>query len=784
MKRSLAVVLALALVLSLCAGMSVFATQAEPAPAQSITPAEPAPAQNITPAEPAPTQNITPTEPAPAQGTTPAEPAPTYDITTANPRFYANGIPIEITDDGEGGVIITWKTGSLKVTAAQKAEGLIVYGGGADASYDGGTDTDYETSSVTLNSGKICQIYGGGRNQNVAQTHVIVNDGEVTNVFGGNQNTADNVTATNIEIHAGTISSIYGGGRSSSTTVIAAATTSNITISGGKIETVCGGGYANSHTGTTNVTVNGPAEIVFVMGGGFGQGNGNNCENTKVTNANIDISDGKIAWAYGGGQGYNTTNSVTINISGAAAVDNIFGSGSNGRTSEAEINISGGVVPAVSAVVRGTLENSEINISGGKVTNAYVGSDAIISSAGDTNSGNVSDSATLNITSATAVDNAYLGGGLNGPLDAAQPGIIDEAADSITINSLVPVSVAKNSAAPDNSLGAATTLALKNTSGAEGTTLKIPTGGTLTNLGTIIIESNSTLSIPEDAELVNDAVISTSSSTASIASVASTAPAAAVSGVIENRGALSNAGRLTNKGVVKVLVTGSLANEGALTNDGTLENGGAITIESGGSITNGLTGTLANNGAITNSGAVENNGTLENGGSITNSGTIAGTKPICATDDGSLTNNNASANVTERKILERVGANRTKGAARNMVIRANDDDNKFFDAAEAEGSDNRQTNTDILINGVSVIAATDDCSVTKGSVVVTLKKDYLDSLANGSHTLRIVYSDGSYTQTSFTISPAAAAPPSASSASHPNPSTDFSLWDWLAGLFS
>ena len=42
------------------------------------------------------------------------------------------------------------------------------------------------------------------------------------------------------------------------------------------------------------------------------------------------------------------------------------------------------------------------------------------------------------------------------------------------------------------------------------------------------------------------------------------------------------------------------------------------------------------------------------------------------------------------------------------------------------------------------------CTVKSGSTIVTLDPSYLETLTEGSHTLRVVYTDG-YAQTNFTI---------------------------------
>lgn len=697
MKRSIAVALTLALVLSLCAGMSVFATQAE------LTP------------------------------------------TGLEKRFYANGIPITVSAAAPSPGV------EVDLGVDFKAKGDSAY-----ISWAENGETKYVGVANT------CTVHGGG--------------------YIGTSFASSSVTMT-----GGTVSHLFGGGRSTVQAQRAVVTTAVVDFSGGTLSgTVYGGGAGFASVGSATVNISGDAHSMFATGGGaaaalkstdadFAFSNSfANVDDINITGSTaINVSGGEVVYFYSGGQGYALVESTTVTVtSGNIGILNC--GGSNGKTENSTLNLQGGTVGIIQGVERGIVENCTMNISGGTVE----GRGIFLGNGGDTdNTGTVTESANLNITGGSITGSVYLGRGLNGAhADTTIDSTPADASGSVTpcaqINIKSPVTVKAanfnpNSTENDNlTLGAGTVLTLKNTSEAAGTTLEIPTGKSLTNLGTIIIESKSTLSIPESAELMNNIEASgVPVATFSLAASPAASTATAAAGVIESSGTLNVAGTLTNKGVVKVLNTGSLATSGDITNEGILENGGALT--------------------IVNSGALTNEGTLENGGSITNSGKIAGTKPICATDTGTLT---STTPVTERKVLEGAGVSRTKGAARDMVIKANDSetDSHFFDTDEKTPLGG----CDILLDGnVSLIDEPDKCSVSKGSVVVALKKDYLDTLANGTHTVKIVYADGTYTQTTFSLtSPSSPAPSSNSSsvsstASHPNPSTDFTVWDWLAGLF-
>ena len=672
MKKTIAIILTLALALSLSAGLSVFAAPA-------------------------------------------AEPS--WEVTTNTwNRFYANGTPITITTDGAGGAVITWASGSQTFPAAIAAK-LVVYGGGGDIPYPttgsasapttAGTATgnDYDSSSVIMESGEVFQIFGGGRKTGVTTTDVKMNGGTAAGIFGGSRGGA--VTTANVTMSAGLIyETIYGGGQATSAETPSSTTTANITITGGPVQrkagaanaaAVYGGCSLCGTVGAANIDISSSPSIEAVHGGGANtkkQGGTDNIADNVTTTATLDITGGTFYQIMGGGMGHSTTTTTTVNFSGTTVTSQIVGSGSNGLTENATVNVSGGTVPNVHAVERGSVKTSAINITGGTVDNAYAGSDSDIKPGdpGASGSGNVSDSATLNITSGATVNNAYLGGGLNGSQDPSQPGVINEPADSIIITGTVPVSTAQNASKPDNTLGDVSTLSVGAGSG-----LVVPAGGTLTNEGT-----------------------------------------------------LENEGTLTNNGSLEVASTGSVAN----------------------------VGTVANNGSVSvaDSGSIDNKGTVENAGAITNAGTITGA-PISDIGSGSVTTETTgTTSVKERKILSGAGQARTKGATSDIVITANDETpSDFFDTTPPA----IHADSDIMLDGVSIKSDTAKVTVAQGSVVLTLKKAHLDTLTAGTHTVRVVYNDGSFTQTTFSINN-----PASPSASHANPATDFNLWAWLCGLFA
>ena len=85
----------------------------------------------------------------------------------------------------------------------------------------------------------------------------------------------------------------------------------------------------------------------------------------------------------------------------------------------------------------------------------------------------------------------------------------------------------------------------------------------------------------------------------------------------------------------------------------------------------------------------------------------------------------ASGTTPEYKITEGANGTWTQNSDGTLNFVANGDFSKF---------------TGVKVDG-SLIAA-DKYTAESGSTVITLKKDYLDTLSVGKHTLTIVYSDG------------------------------------------
>ena len=260
---------------------------------------------------------------------------PVYDA--ENKVFYANGTPI-IIDDVDGTTVISWGEEGLQEVPAT----VTIYGGGQ-------AGTSFDSSSITMNGGTVASIYGGGKGSetvsaDVTNVSIIINNGTVAAYKKGTSKVGG---------------SVYGGGSLAAKTGIV-----NIEIKGGTLGTINGGGRA---------TVN--SESV-----GDKQTPETSPNSTTKTTINITagvLNDATLGYGlvYGGGQGYSYVKEAIVNIGVTASLENawVVGGGANGRTDDANINISGGTIGTVQTINRGSMINATVNVSGGTIGTLYAG---------------------------------------------------------------------------------------------------------------------------------------------------------------------------------------------------------------------------------------------------------------------------------------------------------------------------------------------------------------------------------------------------------------------------
>lgn len=200
------------------------------------------------------------------------------------------------------------------------------------------------------------------------------------NIFGGAHHDTTNYPSTKITMNGGTVKNIFGGGLHQSSV-----TNSEVIINAGHVTGSITGGGANilansdsgSHTGSTFSTV--------------------------VTNAEVTVNNGTIYNVYGGGEGYSTTGTATVNINGGN-MSYVTAGGSNGTTGNANVKITSGKIELLQSVNRGQVSSADVRVLGGTINELYVGGET-----GDANVTGSIESVSLDITGGSVVNNLYIG---------------------------------------------------------------------------------------------------------------------------------------------------------------------------------------------------------------------------------------------------------------------------------------------------------------------------------------------------------------------------------------
>ena len=87
--------------------------------------------------------------------------------------------------------------------------------------------------------------------------------------------------------------------------------------------------------------------------------------------------------------------------------------------------------------------------------------------------------------------------------------------------------------------------------------------------------------------------------------------------------------------------------------------------------------------------------------------------------------NPVAVNASEYKIIEGANGTWTQNTDKTLTFRANGDFSAF---------------SEVKVDGNTVSA--ENYTAVSGSTVITLKKEYLNTLSEGKHTLTVVYNDG------------------------------------------
>ena len=129
---------------------------------------------------------------------------------------------------------------------------------------------------------------------------------------------------------------------------------------------------------------------------------------------------------------------------------------------------------------------------------------------------------------------------------------------------------------------------------------------------------------------------------------------------------------------------------------------------------------------------VSTTGGSTTGGSTTGGSTTGGSTTGGGTTGGGTT---GGGSTVDYKIIEGANGTWTQNSDGTLTVRANGEFSKFK-GVEVDGKP---------------LTAGKDYTAMSGSTIVTLSKDYLATLSVGNHSLRVLFNDNNYAETSFTV---------------------------------
>lgn len=308
-----------------------------------------------------------------------------------------------------------------------------IYGGSSDGEITGST-------YVKIEGGTFNDIYGGNSHAEAkaipGNTEVVISGGIVNgNVFGASLRGSVQGTA-NLSISGNAVFNGHVLGGSAAEEAIVKDI--NVNISGGAFylgsnNWVYGGSNLAPVTGTITMLISGGTFNGFLACGG-------NDAKATAQNTSLTITGGIFyKWVYGGGGNGPVTETAKTDISGGIFVGSICGGGLNatatcGNTDMTLSNVSlgnntwvygggeeGGVTGLAKVTVKsGTINKTVYGGSGGWNTGAACGNTEVVVEGGTIgwvygggNAGNVTETAKVNISGGTVVNNVY-GGGWSG----------------------------------------------------------------------------------------------------------------------------------------------------------------------------------------------------------------------------------------------------------------------------------------------------------------------------------------------------------------------------------
>ena len=121
---------------------------------------------------------------------------------------------------------------------------------------------------------------------------------------------------------------------------------------------------------------------------------------------------------------------------------------------------------------------------------------------------------------------------------------------------------------------------------------------------------------------------------------------------------------------------------------------------------------------------------------------VDGTDKISDMVDDKLTLTNITSNINLEVVVEKIVYEVIEGANQKYVITEND-------KAVFKVNADLRLFSEVYVDDVLVDSANYD--LESGSTIITLKKEYVDTLSEGEHTLRAVFNDGGEATTQFTV---------------------------------
>ena len=258
-----------------------------------------------------------------------------------NVQVTVNGGSVKKTDvDGSGGVygcnningapqrFVTVEINGTNSAPSDDEYALYaVYGGGnqADYTYE---DEDGQNPEVDVHNcdNSIEYVYGGGNAAAVPNTYVSIDGGKIGNVFGGGNGesgTAADVTGevgTYVMIFGGTIGNVYGGSNKTGTI------SGPIKVQVNALEDGCPIAIENVYGGGNQAASN-AGEVTI------------GCTGTYVPASEGASESGYIRNVYGGANKANITGDIALNIK-AGHIDNVFGGNNNSGAISGTITVN------------------------------------------------------------------------------------------------------------------------------------------------------------------------------------------------------------------------------------------------------------------------------------------------------------------------------------------------------------------------------------------------------------------------------------------------------------